>query len=59
MHEGPTTESRRKFHSAMNFGMIGLTVALLAILVLVRKGMEGQYLRRSTPRAAGLPARPT
>ncbi len=44
MHEGPGTESRRKFHSAMNFAMIGLTVALLAILVFVRKGMEGQYL---------------
>jgi adenylate cyclase len=60
MHEGPTTESRRKFHSAMNFGMIGLTVALLAILVFVRKGMERQYLAevdavtRGTPSPADL-----
>ena len=45
MNEGPTTESRRKFHSAMNLAMIGLTVALLAIIVLVRKRMEGQYLQ--------------
>jgi adenylate cyclase len=45
MHEGPTTDSRRKFHSAMNLGMIGLTVALLAIILFVRKRMEGQYLQ--------------
>ena len=45
MNEGSTTDSRRKFHSAMNLAMIGLTVALLAIIVFVRKRMEGQYLQ--------------
>ena len=56
MNEGPTTESQRKFHSAMNLAMIGLTVALLAIIVFVRKGMEGQYLQEVDAVTRGIPS---
>jgi class 3 adenylate cyclase len=44
MNELPPGESGRKFHSAMNGAMVGMTIALLAIIVLVRKGMEREYL---------------
>jgi hypothetical protein len=56
MNEGSTDESRRKFHSAMNLGMIGLTVALLAIIVLVRKEMLAQYLAELNTLTHGTPS---
>jgi class 3 adenylate cyclase len=45
MNELPPDESGRKFHSAINAAMIGLTIVLLAIIVAVRKGMEREYIQ--------------
>ena len=59
MNEGSASDSRRKFHNAMNLGMIGLTIALLAIILFVRKRMEGQYLQEVDAVSRGTPARPT
>jgi class 3 adenylate cyclase len=56
MNEGPTNESRRKFHSAMNLAMIGLTIALLAIIVLVRSRIQSQYLQEIDVATRRVPA---
>jgi class 3 adenylate cyclase len=45
MNEPAVTESGRRFHNAMNLGMIGLTIAVLAIIVFVHRRMESQHLQ--------------
>jgi class 3 adenylate cyclase len=47
MNELPAGESRRKFHSAINTAMVALTVSLLTIIVLLRRGMEQEYIREA------------
>lgn len=46
MNEAPATQSGRKFHRAMNVALITLTVVVLAIIVLVHKEIEGQYIEQ-------------
>src|SRR5205807_1818973 len=48
MNDMPATESGRKFHSAMNFAMVGLTVAVLTIILFVHKSLERQHLEEVT-----------
>ena len=44
--EAPIGESTRKFHRAMNFAMIALTVMVLVTIVAVRRQMTREFLRR-------------
>jgi class 3 adenylate cyclase len=44
--ENPATEGGRKFHRAMNIGMVALTLVMLLVIVVVRKTVERDYLER-------------
>jgi class 3 adenylate cyclase len=46
MNEAPATENGRKFHLRMNIALVGMTVLILAIILLLRREMEGRYLER-------------
>jgi class 3 adenylate cyclase len=46
INDAPTTESGRKFHRAMNLGMVALTFVILGLIVLVRKEKEAQFLKQ-------------